>query len=164
MSITHPTWSYKEISQKTGVPVHTIYQWAQRYKYSERKKAKLEYETKIIDEIQLESKIEIIKKNAKRNMIDEEILEAYAIFNKKLIEKIEVDTVTTATIKKQQTINKHLNEYFDLCNKHLKNTLDTEELIKTIDKQMDKEDEELNGLAKALLRSHERIKESVKQK
>lgn len=164
MTLKHPTMTYKQIGEETGIPVPTIYLWANKYKYAERRLAKAEYETKILNNLELESKVIIVKKNILRNLVDEDLLDAYAEFNKKLIGWLDVDVIDTGVLKKQQTVNKHLNEYLDLRNKHLRNTLDTEELIKTLAKRGgDVEDEELKGLAGALLRSYQKIEEGLKR-
>ena len=163
MSLQHPTWSYNRISEETGIKVGTIYDWARKYHYKERKEAKLEYEAKLLDEIQLESKIHCAKKNALRNMIDEDLLDAYAEFNQKLVSWLDVEVITEDVLKKQRIVNKHLNEYLDLRNKHLQNTISTEELIKTLENKGDDiDDEELRGLAGALNRSRLKIMGEIK--
>ena len=164
MTLQHPSMTYKQISEETGIPINTVYDWAKKYRYSERRLAKAQYETKVLNNLEMESKVIIVKKNILRNLVDEELLDAYAEFNRKLINWLDVEVVDTAVLKKQQTVNKHLNEYLDLRNKHLRNTLDTEELIKTLVKSGgDVEDEELKGLAGALLRSYKQIEEGLKK-
>ena len=96
-------------------------------------------------------------------MIDEDILDAYAEFNQKLVSWLDVEVITEDVLKKQRIVNKHLNEYLDLRNKHLQNTISTEELIKTLENKGDDiDDEELRGLAGALNRSRLKIMGEIK--
>ncbi len=150
--LEHPDWSLLTLSEKTGIPYNTILQYSSKYKYSDRKAAKIAVESEEVHKLQLESKITNARQTSLRQMVDENVLNAFANLNNKLISKLKQLPINEESLNELQKIDQHFISYFKMSNQQLSNILSNEELIKNIPGKTENENE-FNRIAEVLKNS-----------